>query len=135
MGRHGSMGPGREKTMEQNPAPGPSAAAAEISRRDSRGRWVRGGPSPNPGGRPKEVGHVRELARQHTGEAIATLVEILRHGTPDRARVAAAQVLLERGWGRPEQPLVGPGGGALQVSWAELMVRALSAAESAGDAP
>jgi Family of unknown function (DUF5681) len=32
------------------------------------------GQSGNPGGRPKVVGEVQELARQHTGEAIKTLV-------------------------------------------------------------
>lgn len=63
------------------------------------------GQSGNPGGRPKEVGHVRELARQHTEEAIQTLVQIMRTGKPDRARVAAAEVLLDRAWGKPTQPI------------------------------
>ncbi len=70
--------------------------------RDERGRWLRG-TSGNPGGRPKEVAEVRELARQHTIEAIETLVEIMRHGSPDRVRVEAARVLLDRAWGRPTE--------------------------------
>jgi hypothetical protein len=50
--------------------------------------------SGNPGGRQKEVGHVRELAKTYTTEAIETLVEIMRTGAPTRARAAAAEALL-----------------------------------------
>ena len=35
------------------------------------------GQSGNPGGRPKVVAQVKELARAHTGEAIETLVSIM----------------------------------------------------------
>lgn len=69
-----------------------------------RTAWKKG-ESGNPGGRPKELGHVRELARAHTEEALATLVEIMRNGETDRARAAAAEVLLDRAWGRAAQPL------------------------------
>ena len=55
----------------------------------------------NAGGWPKEVTHVRELARQHTAEAIVTLVDIMRYDTPDRARLAAAEALLSRALGHP----------------------------------
>ena len=61
------------------------------------------GKSGNPGGRPKEVEGVRELARQHTGEAIQTLAAIMRNcKEPAAARVRAAECVLDRGWGRPE---------------------------------
>ena len=64
----------------------------------------RKGQSGNPGGRPKETGHVRELARQHTGESIATLAAIMGDKSENaRARVAAAEALLDRAWGRPAQ--------------------------------
>lgn len=58
------------------------------------------GQSGNPGGRPKEEVHVRELARQHGPAAIQALVNAL--GDP-RTRVAAAAALLDRGYGRPAQ--------------------------------
>lgn len=62
------------------------------------------GQSGNPGGRPKEIGHVRDLARAHTEDAIRTLVEIRGDlGAPPAARVAAAQALLDRAWGKPSQ--------------------------------
>lgn len=69
-----------------------------------RGRPFPKGVSGNAGGRPREVGHVRELAKQHTEEAIETLVVIMRDASqPGRARSAAAESLLNRAWGAPTQ--------------------------------
>ena len=66
------------------------------------------GKSGNPGGRPKEIGRVKELARVHTEEALSTLAAIMRDSkSPAAARVRAAECLLDRGWGRPTQPLAG----------------------------
>ena len=64
------------------------------------------GQSGNPGGRPKVVGKIRTLARAHTTTAISTLAEVMRSKkAPPAARVAAASVLLDRGYGKPMQPL------------------------------
>jgi hypothetical protein len=66
------------------------------------GKWVKGQNSPNAGGRPKAIAHVRELARQHTEEAIDTLTEImLDENAKDSARVAAAGAILDRAYGKP----------------------------------
>lgn len=65
------------------------------------GHRFRKGQSGNPGGRPKVVAEVRELARQHTTLAIETLAKIAKEADRDAARVAAANSLLDRGWGRP----------------------------------
>jgi hypothetical protein len=62
--------------------------------------WEKG-QSGNPGGRPKGYGDIRELARRHTGAALATLVEICQNGGNESARVAAATAILDRGWGKP----------------------------------
>jgi hypothetical protein len=62
------------------------------------------GQSGNPGGRPKDVGHVRDLARQHTEAAVLALVEALS-AKSERTRVAAAEALLDRGWGKAVQQL------------------------------
>lgn len=73
---------------------------AEIPR-DERGR-VLPGYSLNPSGRPKSDVKIRDLARQHTEEAIETLVKIMRDmNAPPAARVAAAEAILNRGYGRP----------------------------------
>ena len=61
------------------------------------------GVSGNPGGRPKEVAHVKELARTFTEEAIRTLAEIMGDSSaPHSARVKASESLLDRAWGKAE---------------------------------
>lgn len=72
------------------------------------------GQSGNPGGRPKGVAEVRDLARQHAPEAIERLVKIMRDGE-DRAAIAAASILLDRGFGKPVSVLDGDGDGGPQV--------------------
>ncbi len=48
------------------------------------------------------VGHVRELARAHTAEAVRTLETVMKNAkAPPAARVAAATAMLDRGYGRP----------------------------------
>ncbi len=61
---------------------------------------------PNPGGRPKQLVTVRDLAREKTEKAIETLETVMNgKNTPPNARVAAAVALLDRGWGRPPQAM------------------------------
>jgi hypothetical protein len=69
--------------------------------------WQKGCPSPNPGGRPKALHNLQELARQHTEAAIDTLAEVMNdEKAPHSARISAADALLSRGWGRPILPTV-----------------------------
>ena len=64
------------------------------------------GQSGNPSGRPKVLMEVVELAREHTPAAIVRLAKIVQNDdAPPAAQVAAATVLLERGWGKPVQPI------------------------------
>ena len=55
---------------------------------------------------PKAVTEIRSLARSHTRTALNVLVAVMRNtkATPP-ARVAAANALLDRGWGKPTQSL------------------------------
>jgi hypothetical protein len=63
------------------------------------------GRSGNPGGRPKELRDVVDLARRHTPAAIESLARIMNsENSPPAAVVAASVALLERGWGKPVQP-------------------------------
>lgn len=63
------------------------------------------GKSGNPGGRPKGDIELRRAARERTGEALATLVNIMRNPkAATAARVSAAEAILNRGWGKPVQP-------------------------------
>ncbi len=72
------------------------------------------GQSGNPKGMEPGVGHVRELARQHTEESVEKLVEIMRdENAPPSAQGAAANSLLDRGWGRPDQSVTVDNGESL----------------------
>jgi|SRR5215469_5984651 len=63
------------------------------------------GQSGNPGGRPKgPVADIAALAREYGADAILTLVGCLHD---PRHKVAAAQALLDRGYGRPQQTITG----------------------------
>lgn len=69
--------------------------------------WAKG-VSGNPGGRSPRIGPngetAAELARMHTVEAIETLAEVTNNKkAPPIARVAAANALLDRGWGKPKE--------------------------------
>jgi hypothetical protein len=62
----------------------------------------RKGESGNPGGRVGVPAEVRELARAHTKDAIDRLAHWLKSDNP-AASVAAANALLDRGYGKPAQ--------------------------------
>lgn len=67
------------------------------------------GQSGNPGGRPKEDAEVKALARASGPEAIEKLIELMRCDEK-RTALAAAQALLDRGFGKPSQSVELSGG-------------------------
>ena len=56
-----------------------------------------------------------ELARAHTVDALAVLVSVAKKSYSDSARVAAANAILDRGYGKPRQAHehTGPNGGPI----------------------
>lgn len=52
------------------------------------------------GGQPQRAAELRALARGYTETALATLYKIAIEGTSESARIAAANALLDRGWGK-----------------------------------
>ena len=65
--------------------------------------WAKG-QSGNPGGRPRILEAVRDIARESTTLAIETLRTIAADTeAPHAARVSAATALLDRAWGKPMQ--------------------------------
>ena len=62
------------------------------------------GQSGNPGGRPKEVSEVKDLARTYGVDAIERLVELIASDN-ERTAVAACEAILNRGYGRPAQSM------------------------------
>lgn len=86
-----------------------------------KGRQFQKGVSGNPGGRSKDHLEAVKLARQHTKAAINALADIVQKSESDTARATAAIALLDRGWGKPVQPIDGDGeGGPVPVA---VMVR------------
>lgn len=66
------------------------------------GRRFQKGQSGNPGGRPKEIGALKELAREHTTASIETLVRNLT-AKSRMVQVVAANSILDRGYGKASQ--------------------------------
>jgi hypothetical protein len=67
----------------------------------------------------KSPSEIRSLARSHTEKAINTLVGIMSQTkAPAAARVTAASVLLDRGWGKATQIVQGDeDGGPIIIRW------------------
>jgi HEAT repeat protein len=63
-------------------------------------RWIKGGPSPNPGGRKKVPPDVKALINQNTPAAIRAVVRLLTSKN-EMVRLQAARELLDRGLGKP----------------------------------
>ena len=80
------------------------------------------GKSGNPGGRPKVLGEVQELARQYAPATIVELARLALKAKNETARIAAIRELLDRGYGRSRQAMeiTAPAGDPLQLLFEEL---------------
>jgi hypothetical protein len=80
------------------------------------------GKSGNPGGRPKVLGEVQELARQYAPAAIVELARLALKAKNETARIAAIRELLDRGYGRTRQSVEvsAPDGNPLQILFEEI---------------
>jgi 2,4-dienoyl-CoA reductase-like NADH-dependent reductase (Old Yellow Enzyme family) len=68
--------------------------------------WKKGGPSPNPGGRPALFAEVRQAAQEQGLASIKKLVDIRDDPkAPLIVQLAAANSLLDRGYGRAPQAI------------------------------
>ena len=74
--------------------------------RNALGQFV-AGHTVNAGGRPKDEHKVAALARTCTLESIETLVELMCSGKCERICGTAAHALLDRGWGKSQQEIIG----------------------------
>ena len=65
---------------------------------------------------PKALTEIRSLARSHTRTALNVLVAVMRNTkAPPPARVAAANAILDRGWGKATQAIANGEDGALEL--------------------
>jgi len=87
------------------------AAVTKTGKRKAPSTAYKPGVSGNPGGRPKGLAEMQALCRDHSEAAINALLLALKSV---KTRVPAAVALLDRGWGKPSQPIEGDVGfGAL----------------------
>jgi len=89
-----------------------------------RGRPFPKGVSGNPGGRPRTVKEVQELASEYTEEALLKLVAVMRvkpTGYTLKEIRQAAVAILDRACGRPSQPLTGKEGEPLEAEFPNLL--------------
>lgn len=69
-------------------------------------RVPKGGPSPNPSGRPKKDLDLAREAQKHAMLAIKTLADVCgNEEAPPASRISAASELLDRGYGRAPQSI------------------------------
>jgi hypothetical protein len=78
-----------------------------------RGRPYVPGQSGNPGGRPKDALGIQRLALELCPEALEKLAKLMREAESERAQASAASAILDRGCGKPTQPV----DGRLDVTW------------------
>jgi hypothetical protein len=65
---------------------------------------------------PKSLTEIRSLARSHTRTALNVLVRVMRNTkAPAPARIAAANAILDRGWGKATQAIENGTDGALEL--------------------
>lgn len=64
----------------------------------------------------KTITEIRSLARGHTRTALNVLVGVMRNTkAPAPARIAAANSILDRGWGKATQAIASGDDGALEL--------------------
>lgn len=73
-----------------------------------RGKPFQPGQSGNKVGRPAKTDEERTLeamCREKTPDALGTILDIMRESQNDRARLSAAQYVVDRGWGKARESL------------------------------
>lgn len=68
--------------------------------RGEGGRFAKGNKA---GGRKALPEDLKAAFRAASPEALATLIDVMRHGKQDGSRVRAAEIILDRGYGKPVQ--------------------------------
>jgi hypothetical protein len=107
-GNTGQQGKGQKGTRKPRETRKKKVTSQPVAR-DPSGRFLSSG---NPNGRPTASFEVREMAREHGPEAIERLVYWMRSGD-SQSSLAAAKILLDRGYGKSMQMLGSPNGAPL----------------------
>lgn len=84
-----------------------SGNSRPTAKKRSRGRAFPKGVSGNPNGRPKKTPEQLQLeaaCREKTKDALDTVLVLMRSADRDSVKLAAAEFVIERGWGKAVQP-------------------------------
>lgn len=98
---------------------GNTTRPAENSKKLPRGKPFQPGRTGNPGGRPKKTEEERTLeamCKEKTPAALATILAIMDEGEQERSRLAAAQYVLDRGWGKAKESIEHSGSVTLSIA-------------------
>lgn len=82
----------------------PDCTSVSGNGRDAAGRWIRG-TSGSPGGRKKTLTGLVRRSTKDGKDVVAFLVQVLKGELPKVSigdRLRAAEILCDRGWGRPK---------------------------------
>jgi hypothetical protein len=85
---------------------GTSHSPAGNSKKLPRGKPFQPGKSGNKSGRPAKTEEERTLeamCKDKTPEALATILAIMHSSQQDRAKLSAAQYVIDRGWGKAKE--------------------------------
>ena len=86
-------------TPDKRLLPQTGTKQAMSSRGGKRSTSFKPGQSGNPGGRPKAIQFLVDLARAETEEAIKKLAYLMQNAKTEAVQAAASNALLDRGWG------------------------------------
>ena len=104
----------RTTAKSGKPGIGDKTADAKKQGRDEKGRFAKGNKSN--GGRPKMPEEIREAFQKACPDALEVLIAIMSNErAKDTDRIRAAEVILDRGYGKAPQSIDLDAGGAIQI--------------------
>lgn len=86
---------------------GPAESKPQAAKPRGAGKPFQKGQSGNPGGRKKKTQEDLDLeaaCRKLTPRALDVVVDVMQNGENERNRLAAAQIIIERAYGKAVQP-------------------------------
>lgn len=87
----------------------PNSTPTKTPGKSGNPAWVPG-KSGNPGGKHKDLAKFRAAARTMSWQALSVICELLENSKDEKVRLKAAEVLLDRAWGKAPPAEIEDGG-------------------------